>query len=947
MRTLKRKYIQPRCEYSFAMSLLPYLVFFLLLLFPLEHLEANTSDSIGIKYNVDIELFLDANVTRVIGTNTIHLHNRTPLKIDSLYIHCNSNAYFNKHDPQTAYTDVNIISGGRIPSSGENLVTYKVLLESPILPGRLGSISLAFETILSKRGNPFIATEGSMADTTIYNLISFIPVLEHFYADGWRPLTYGGGADPHSNLADYSVSFTHSPQMVVGTSGSLEKRDTLESGLIKSHYNLKRAKSFGMICSEQFVCAEFTTQSVSTQFLYTPGQARNADTLISFYKRVLPRLEERFGEIPGKRLLVSMAYSLSDQAGAIAGTNTIIFQKQLKGRSTFSHELAHHWFGGSLRGDENAEPWLNEGFAEYASRSLSSSEITDRYPSHSPRISFDLWHELKAFNPEALYWLYADILGVSSLGPIHDPLRDKVDWSKATDVIGFLSEGVNIYYRSSNLIFALESSIGHQKTDSLLHVYTTKYRGKAVSLDSLLWAIDTVAGKAIANNFAKAIKCDTRPDYRVDKIDQSSDSVKHLSTFACTVDGDWYLPIPFEARNDQDSVLMSGTWIPSSTKLFTLETDQKVHSLSLDPYGRSEDRFRANNHWPRRVEFTPLTNLPGRDSYRIVFRPRYFVGPQGNQYGGLRLKGGYGVNAMPLTSAMFKNQINIDVGKDLSDNRIAVLLKYSDTIADDPFKQFTIWGYWEPEYHHHAIEYRRFLNRHKWYHNGGALRYGLVEPGVHSIKSSQSLEDYSGLQLSLNTTSFYQDQRKRVILTTKLVAGAIRYSGGSTSLYHASIIGRFQKVLWKQLEYGLLLGLMSSKSPKTDHPWAIVSGALPNAYDLRQSLIPFRGYTDRDSLKHRRVIPISAQIALTGFDLRFSPKAVFFVDGVWLESFDNSNPLKSYKTPITSPRLAVGFGIESAWAVDIGLYIPIWVSHPSADMDNYEFRLMVKLFKHW
>jgi len=457
----------------------PILIIFMLVSSPLL---LRAEGDLAISYDLDLQFIpkTESQPALIKGFNRVRVINHWTDDIETLHFHNNSNAHYDSTDSTTPQTRILSIGGPVRLDGSASGASMAVIMDQPLSPLDSILLEIEFETRIASKGNPFAPTVGTRGDTTIYNLIFFHPVLEYFYEDGWHSDQHDGAADPHTNTADYRMSFSYPDTFKLGLSGFSTSVDTFENGLISESCFSLASHSISAVLSNNFERKQTTIHGIEVDMLHTPGQSDNVDSLLAMMEDMVPYMESWFGPCPSKRLLCSMSYSLGELAGALATTNYIVYQGKMKSKSMLSHELGHHWFGESLIANENTEPWLNEGFAEYGSRLwYNERHQGSEFSPASKLFSFDLWSDLRHFGPEPMYWLFSDILGDVLVGPVH--LREEVDWSDLDDIVAVAAPAATIYTKSSNLIIALQASLGEDRMREVMLTYTDRYRGKKVS----------------------------------------------------------------------------------------------------------------------------------------------------------------------------------------------------------------------------------------------------------------------------------------------------------------------------------------------------------------------------------------------------------------------------------------------------------------------------------
>jgi len=904
--------------------------------------------NLSISYELDLQFNPQTNSqpASIKGFNRVQVINHWHKDINKLHFHNVSNAHYDSTDMTTPQTKILSISGPVQLDGSASGVTMAIILDEPLLPKDTILVEIEFETRIASKGNPFAPSVGSRGDTTIYNLIFFQPILEYFYEDGWHLDKHFGAADPHSNTADYQMKFSYPDTFKLGLSGFSAGIDTFDNGMITETCISQGSHSVSAILSNYFERKQINVHGIEVDMLFTPGQSDNVDSLLVMMEDMVPFMESWFGSCPSKRLLCTMSYSLGELAGALATTNYIVYQGNMKSKGTLSHELGHHWFAGSVIANENTEPWLNEGFSEYGSRLWYNERHKEsKYRISTKKISFDFWNDLRHFGPESMYWLFSDILGDTIMGPVH--LKNEIDWSKLDDMVAVTAPAATIYYKSSNLLTMLQSSLGEDQMRKIMLAYTERYRGKKVTQNSWLNLLEEITGKEISDNFKTAINVAERPDYSISSASSIlSNSSEWITKVEVKSKGSWAMPVPYRAYYGDGSVAATGHWNPYHSSDITLKTPKRIRSVSLDPDQRSMDRYRFDNHWPRRFQLQPILGLPGRDQYRIFIRPHYYVDEIGSKQLGIRFKGGLGLHGMPLSTASFKHDINFDITWD----RKTGIPQYRFRLKEPLFGSYLHFFKFTVSYHEknnlQEISATNYLGTTEWYVNGGNAKYFQINSKVRRWIQNFQNQNERNLLYKIKMTYFRQTVEKRTLISLMGANGTSNKLGKSKQLREFRLWTQVDRPLIGRLDFGFSSGFFLVDDQTTNQDISYRTGILPRTWDLRKTALPYRGFTSDDEGYHRTAIPIGFSLGL-GKAKRFAIRPLIYTDLIFFENNGGSFSDRIDSLSEDKPSTAFGFGFESRWAMDVGLYFPIWLSNPLIDQKQWDFRAMIRLSKNW
>ncbi len=126
-------------------------------------------------------------------------------------------------------------------------------------------------------------------------------------------------------------------------------------------YELTNARDFAFGASPTYKVASGSSAGATVSVYYTTG---NGAAALTNAKAALARYESLFGQYQWSRYVVAQtgrAYSGNEYPGIVFIGGPI-----LGSRAVVVHETAHQWWYAMAGNDQNREPWLDEGIAEFA-----------------------------------------------------------------------------------------------------------------------------------------------------------------------------------------------------------------------------------------------------------------------------------------------------------------------------------------------------------------------------------------------------------------------------------------------------------------------------------------------------------------------------------------------------------------------------------------------------
>jgi hypothetical protein len=184
------------------------------------------------------------------------------------------------------------------------------------------------------------------------------------------------------------------------------------------------------------------------------------------------------------------------------------------------HEIAHEWFPMQVQTNEAAEPWLDEGFADYlTTRALAEFYGFDRSVLDLPFVRLG----------------YASLHRATLVAALHEPLVKAASEFEDQSTYSALA-----YSKGSLALLTLERTLGREQFDAGLRAYADRWRWRHPTSADFVTAMDESTGTDLRWFADSFLYHGAVADYRVPRALGSSPTV--------TRTGDAAVPVTVEVQ---------------------------------------------------------------------------------------------------------------------------------------------------------------------------------------------------------------------------------------------------------------------------------------------------------------------------------------------------------------------------------------------------------------
>lgn len=874
------------------------------------------------------------------GVNRVWIRNNWTGPLNELYINIPPNAKGKETNPNP-----NIIGKIRCSQLGKVVQTSESTIKIGLFPaldsGAAVVLEIPFTTWFSGQPDAVAATVGTRIDTTIYNMINFYPRLEFFYPDGWHEVEYGIRERPFSNLAEFKAIFTYPSDYQLGTSGHTIDIDTVTAEIIKEEIVYPQATDLSAVISTGFIRKTRTIDDIYVELLYTGGQAMNSSRVLNKLSDIITFYQSEFGSCPHDKLLVTMGYSLD--ATVLSGTNYIINQNSLPlDYKTLAREFSRQWFGNAINADESYETWLNESFAEYATgmyrRSVEGDQEQSLFESMTAIVT--VWRDLEHLTAEEIMRLMYNLFGRDVVPPIYQPER-QINWENQAQLY-------SRYIVGSHALSMLESAVGDSLMHEIISSYIKENIWETVNTETFIKYVSRHTSPEVAADFRLALTTNLRPDYKIADVISSGRSDRRWDNRIETgFEGSWNFPVDVSVITTEGDTIILKHMHFKENGVIDFVSDSPVAVVILDPNKKTFDANRFNNRWPRSFLLQPIYGLPSWEVYKLYYRPVIRQDWRDNWRFGVHVSGGLGLNLMPILPAFYQNNFDLELSlaPELQKNNVGLKFSYRTPLGS---VERTFWEFrsnWEYPRNENSLSLSRYLGKTRYLVANHQSSYQRITGKLQRTEFSVGDEDQRWLKGKLwsvqaDFVRFRYSRKQRSNFQVAARAGRAYQKQGGTFYRLASLI---------DLEYHLWDKIIIRTHGETGLVWdERTSNYL--RYRLRHQL---RAWRPRDEFVplFRGITPVDGEWWNSVFGFGFSIGAetnlpawpMVYIDGAAIEN-EGAGIRERWSNLSNNPLyMTAGLGVESQSWVEMGVYFPLWISHPVKNGQKWGWRWLVEL----
>ena len=357
---------------------------------PVTSASPDPTDAAESRTAYDLNVMLETETRRLVGTETIDWHNTTGRAQDSIYLRLYPNAgYYG--DGETSVSHV-LVDGVAVETPpGDDPTVLTIPLGRSVQPAARALLSLQFVTIVPLGSSGSFGIFQLQPETGTWMLADWYPILAGWEEskDTWyldRPTTFG---DPtFSETASYRIALTAPDTLEVTATGDDVKTSVAANDLVTHTLTTGPVRDFAMtllpttgsgkeVVQTELMLrgvsddpdAEFTIRVTLPRADAIPGLG---DAILDAVAAALPAYAGWLGTLPADEIDVTSA-SLAGATGvswsgliwldvtSIARDGVLSDQERMGLRFVVTHEIGHQWIGGVIGSNSNDHGFMTEG----------------------------------------------------------------------------------------------------------------------------------------------------------------------------------------------------------------------------------------------------------------------------------------------------------------------------------------------------------------------------------------------------------------------------------------------------------------------------------------------------------------------------------------------------------------------------------------------------------
>jgi peptidase M1-like protein len=583
-----------------------------------------------------MEIDMDVNTNRYQGTQRIEYTNNAPEALDQVFYHL----YFNAFQPNSmmdvrsrTIADADRRVGDRILKLKEDEIGYQkiqslkqngrdvkyktegtileVTLNEPIQSGETVNFDMVWEAQVPIQ---IRRTGRDNAEGIRYSMSQWFPKMSEYDYQGWHANPYIG-REFYGVWGNFDVKISIDKDYVLGGTGYLQNPNEIghgyetyghdvnskpNNGKLTWHFKAPNVHDFMWAADPDYVHETRTLENGTVlHFLHQDGQNDdNWKMLPDLTVRAFEYASANFGEYPYKQFSVIQG----GDGGMEYPMSTLITGNRGSLLGVTIHEAMHDWYHGILGSNESLHPWMDEGFASYA-----STRINAHLRGTVPEIA--TLDNLGTNSGQSRY------LRIAASGE-EEPLTTHSDHYNING--GY---GASAYGKGATWMSQMGYVMGEENRDKALLQYFEDWKFKHPNPNDLIRSFEKVSNLELDWYNEYFVFTTKQIDYGIKGVLKDGDKTK------VTLERVKKMPMPMDVvvtykdgtkevhymalrimrgekpaeTDDKRIVHPDWPWTNPTNDITIDRPIEDILSIEIDPSGRMADSNRENNKWEATV----------------------------------------------------------------------------------------------------------------------------------------------------------------------------------------------------------------------------------------------------------------------------------------------------------------------------------------------------------
>ncbi|WP_082338116.1 M1 family metallopeptidase [Roseivirga seohaensis] len=588
----------------------------------------------AIEYKMEIDM--DVKTNRFQGVQNVKYTNNSPDALDQVFYHLYFNAFqpgsmmdvrsrtiadpdrrvrdriFNLKEDEIGYQKIKSLKLNGKPVKYEVVGTVlEVQLDQPIAPGSTVDFDMEFEAQVPVQ---IRRTGRDNAEGVRYSMAQWFPKMAEYDYQGWHADEYIG-REFYGVWGNFDVKIKIDKDYLIGGTGYLQNpleighgyenegetvNQKVENGKLTWHFVAPNVHDFMWAADPEYTHKKLTTKDgLELHFIHKKGQ--NEEN----WNKVMPQTEmlfeyasKHFGKYPYKQFSVIQG----GDGGMEYPMSTLITGSRGSLIGVTVHEAMHDWYHGILGSNEALHPWMDEGFASYASTRIMDYINRKTKGESEPEVTLE---NLGNNSGQRSY------VGLSKSGR-EEPLSTHSDHYNLNGAYSSSAYGKGAAWMSQ-----LGYVIGEKNLDKGLLTYFEDWKFKHPNPNDVLRSFEKVSGLELDWYNEYFVYTTKSIDYGVKEVKGEGNKTN------VTLERVGMMPMPMDVvvtykdgtkevhymalrmmrgekpAETQDKRIVHPDWAwVSPTYDFSIDRPMSdIASIEIDPSGRMADVERGNNKW--------------------------------------------------------------------------------------------------------------------------------------------------------------------------------------------------------------------------------------------------------------------------------------------------------------------------------------------------------------